>query len=647
MRTVAKITRHRGLLFILVLLAFSVLALHERPLRSSPPPLRVNPSGNSGTAPGAVKPILIVTTTANPFSAYYAEILRNEGITYFTTCDKGSLSGRMLSFYDLIIVGEMALTEGEVNLIKDYLHSGGKVIAMRPDKKLASLCGLIDAGSTLSNGYLLIDTSTGPGAGLVDETLQFHATADLYRSGGATTVATLYSTATTPKFCPAVAMNQVGNNGGEAAAFTYDLARSVVYTRQGNPAWSGQERDGFPPIRSDDLFYGASASDPHSDWVDSHKLQIPQADEQQRLLANIILRMNEKKRPFPRFWYLPRGLAAAIIMTGDDHGVGGTAGRFNSFISKSPLGCSVQDWECIRGTSYIFLKTPLTNEEASAYNEEGFEIALHPNTNCSDWTPSSLDSFFTDQITRWMVKYKSLPAPVSNRTHCIAWSDYASQPHIEESHGIRLDTSYYYWPASWVANRPGFFTGSGMPMRFATSEGKTLDVYQAATQMTDESAQRYPYTIDTLLDNALGPKGFYGVFTVNAHTDQVESSVADAVISSAQSRGIPIVSARQMLQWLDGRNTSTITAISFRGDTLRLSVRASPQANGLMTMVPIAAGRSITRVIQNGVPTAFDLQTIKGIRYARFLSGSGTYEIAFTPETTKNGSPHLRKIGQR
>jgi hypothetical protein len=44
--------------------------------------------------------------------------------------------------------------------------------------------------------------------------------------------------------------------GGQAAAFTFDLARSIVQTRQGNPAWAGQERDGQPgPIRSNDLFY--------------------------------------------------------------------------------------------------------------------------------------------------------------------------------------------------------------------------------------------------------------------------------------------------------------------------------------------------------------------------------------------------------
>ena len=70
-----------------------------------------------------------------------------------------------------------------------------------------------------------------------------------------------------------------------------------------------------------------------------------------------------------------------------------------------------------------------------------------------------------------------------------------------------------------MQDRPGLFTGSGMPMRFADLDGSLIDVYQAATQMTDESGQTYPCTIDTLLDNALGPEGYYGVFTANMHTD--------------------------------------------------------------------------------------------------------------------------------
>ena len=44
------------------------------------------------------------------------------------------------------------------------------------------------------------------------------------------------------------------------------------------------------------------------------------------------------------------------------------------------------------------------------------------------------------------------------------------------------------------------FTGSGMPMRFADADGTMIDVYQATTQMTDESGQTYPFTIDTLLN---------------------------------------------------------------------------------------------------------------------------------------------------
>ena len=83
---------------------------------------------------------------------------------------------------------------------------------------------------------------------------------------------------------------------------------------------------------------------------------------------------------------------------------------------------------------------------------------------------------------------------MTNRTHCIAWSDWATQPKVELAHGIRLDTNYYYWPPELDPGRPGMFTGSGMPMRFADLDGTMIDVYQATTQMTDESGQTYPFT---------------------------------------------------------------------------------------------------------------------------------------------------------
>ena len=89
-------------------------------------------------------------------------------------------------------------------------------------------------------------------------------------------------------------------------------------------------------------------------------------DAQQRLLANLILVMNRAKKPLPRFWYLPRGLKAVVVMTGDDHANGGTAGRFDQYLADSPAGCSVAQWECIRATSYVYPSSPLTDAQAAS-----------------------------------------------------------------------------------------------------------------------------------------------------------------------------------------------------------------------------------------------------------------------------------------
>src|SRR5207244_9598379 len=113
--------------------------------------------------------------------------------------------------------------------------------------------------------------------------------------------------------------------------------------------------------------------------------------------------------------------------------------------------------------------------------------------------------------------------------HDVSWGTWSNHPEVQLNNGIRLDTTYYYWPGTWINNRPGLFTGSGIPMRFADVNGTTIDVYQAVTQLTDESGQAYPFNINTLLDNATGPNGYYGAFAVNAHMDAAASSVSDAV----------------------------------------------------------------------------------------------------------------------
>jgi len=590
-----------------------------------PPPPTDGPGG----------PILVVSSTGNPFSRYYAEILRAEGLNAFSVNDLSTVTATTLAGYDVVILGEVPLSVAQATMFTDWVNAGGNLIAMRPDKKLATLLGLTSLPSTLTNAYLAVDTVTTPGTGIVTTPIQFHGSADVYSLSGATEVASLYSgpLAATPN--PAVSMMNVGPNGGHAAAFTFDLARSIVYTRQGNPAWSAQERDGFVPIRSDDLFFGASSTDGQPDWVNLDKVAITQGDEQQRLLANLIIYLNRGRKPLPRFWYLPRGNKAVVVMTGDDHANNGTTGRFNQYKSASPANCSVADWQCIRGTSYIYTNTPISNATAAAFNTDGFEIAVHVTTNCGDYTAATLPPFYTNQLATFASTFPSLPAPTTNRTHCIAWSDWTTQAQVELSKGIRLDTNYYYWPQSWVLDRPGFFTGSGIPMRFADTTGAIIDVYQAATQMNDEANQSYPMTVNALLDKALGPEGYYGVFTANMHTDVNPSAGSDAIVASAQARSVPIITAKQLLTWLDGRNGSSFQSLVWNDTarTLSFSVAIGTGANGLQAMVPTAVGTSsaLTTLTLNGNAVAFTRQTIKGIEYAVFSAAAGTYQATYAP----------------
>ncbi len=583
---------------------------------------------------GTGGPILVISHSENPFSRYYSEILRAEGLNEFITTDVSNVTPAVLEAHDVAILAEGELSASQATMLSEWVQQGGNLIAMRPDSRLSGLLGLSETEGSLGNAYLKVDNATSPGAGIVGQTIQFHGTADRYTAESAQTVATLYSNASTAISSPAVTLRSVGPNGGHAAAFTYDLAKSVIYTRQGNPAWAGEERDGNLPIRSDDLFYGNKAGDEQPDWVNLSKVEIPQADEQQRLLTNLIEDMNLERKPLPRFWFLPRGDKAAIVMTGDDHGNGGTAGRFHQYEEGSEPGCVVAEWQCIRSTSYIYPNTPLTDAEASAFSSAGFEIALHTVTNCADWSSrAALESLYAEQLEAFAENFPSLPAPASNRTHCIVWSDWASQPKVELKNGVRLDTTYYYWPGSWVQDRPGMFTGSGMPMRFSDSDGSMIDVYQAATQMTDESEQTYPFTVKALLENALGPKGYYGVFTANMHTDYPESEDSDAIVAEAQAQGVPIVSARQMLTWLDGRNQSSFGSVEWSGGTLSFTISRASGANGLRAMLPVSSAIGpLQTIYREGTPVATTTETIKGVEYAFFDAAPGSYGANYLDE---------------
>jgi hypothetical protein len=601
----------------------------------------IAPRGQAQAPARTGAPILVVTSSADHFGLYYEDILHAEGLPEYDRIDVSSLAPEVLSRYTTVVLAQSAPNADAVRALTSWVQGGGNLIAMRPDDALAPLLGLGTRTGTLRDGYMTIaDVTSGPGRGITGTSMQFHGDADRWTTAGATVLASLSAGAETALAEPAVTLRTVG--AGQAAAFTYDLARSVVYTRQGNPDWVDAERDNAAPqaLRSDDLFF--------PDWVDFSRIQIPQADEQQRLLANLLTTTAADRVPLPRFWYLPRDLKAVVVMTGDHHGGGntGTSARFDAMLADSPsAGCSMANWTCRRMTAYIYPGTPWTDlkaqgfqlDDLAAYQAQGFEISVHQNVGTC---PAS--TVFTDLSWRsqWrsqrgdLVDRMHLAEPRTTRTHCVAWSGWAIQPAVEAAVGVGLDTNYYYWPAAWVSNRPGLFTGSGLPMRFADADGTPIDVYQAATQLNDEAGMDLSLHTRTLLDNALGPKGYYGAFTANIHTDG-DSNLANAaaVIAAAKARDVPVITAVQLLNWLNARNASAFTGLSYGQGLMSFTIAPGAGATGLRALLPVDGPEGkLLELTRGGVSVPYTIEEIKGIEYARFDAAAGPY-VARYPYT--------------
>lgn len=585
-------------------------------------------------AQGHDGPILIITKTGQPFTEYYSEILRAEGLNSFKTVEIGGVNSALLAGYTTVILGDMSLNDSQVTTLTTWVNNGGKLIAMHPDKKLAGLLGLVDQSSVLPDAYLKIDTSRAPGAGITDQTIQFHGGADKYTTtNGATTVASLYADATTATSNPAVTLRSVGSSSGQAAAFTYDLARSVVYTHQGNPAWSGQDRDGNGVIRPNDLFYGAMTGDVQSDYINLNKVAIPQADEQQRLLANLIEEVNKDRQPLPKLSYFPYNDKVVVVMVADDHATSSGPTELDYQISQSTPGCSAADWQCVRSTSLMYTDTPMTNTQALGYYNQGFDFGVHTSTGCNNWTADSLASSIDSDVAAFQAKYTSLPAQHVNRIHCIAWSDYTTAAKVEAARGLRLDLNYYYWPGSWVQDRPGFMSGSGMDMRFADTDGTMIDTYQLPSHLVNESGQTWPQNIDTMLERAQGPLGYYGA--LGTHYDYSDSFDRQ-LIQSAKNHNVRLVSGQQMLDWTDGRNNSYFTAASWNGNVYNFTATVDAKLRAMgRALVPMSSKNgTVVSVTKDGSSVSFTTEYMKGINYAVIPVTSGTYSVTYGQDTT-------------
>lgn len=596
---------------------------------------------NSDINQGMGGPVLVLTSIANPYDTYLAEMLRAEGINYFDVKDISALSPTMLANYKLVLLGKANLASAQVTTLTNWVNSGGNMITFQPDKQLTGLLGLSDQSSTLSEGYLKVDTTADPGLGITAETMQYHGSADIYSvNAGTQVVAKLFSDATTATISPAVTERPVGS--GYVGVFTYDLPKSIALTHQGNPAWAGQERDGNAPIRPNDLFVGNGATD----WLNTAKAHIPQADEQQRLLINMMLTMTKRSSPLPRYWILPNGLKSALVMTMDDHGTpSGTLDVFNDIYNYSATNCSIVDWTCQRSGALLYSNAGLTNSQAATANSLGFAIGVHIQTDCNATTGVLLNGDYTSQLSLFRSVYPSLPPQNFDRTHCYVWPDWDSVAKIDAARGFRINYNYEWYPNTWTGSNTGYLSGSGMAMRFTDTNGNLIDTYQGVTDL-DFETDPTSVAMNIDLDNTINSNEFYGV--LGTHYDRADTDYYQRLIEAATARHIPMISASQYAVWKDALGSSTFTNVTSTPFKLDFTAQVAEGGEGMQAMVPTSTSNgNLTGITHNGATVMYTTNTIKGVAYAVFDAQPGPYEalygvqLVITAPSTTIILPHI------
>jgi Calx-beta domain/Bacterial Ig domain len=568
----------------------------------------------------ASPPILLVVNTAspNPFGGYLAEVLRAEGLTSFATAQLSAVTASQLAATQLVVLAETPLSASQVTLFSDYVASGGRLVALRPDPQLAALLGLTPAGGSISNGYLGIDTASSTGQGFLSATLPFKGVADRYTASNATVLATLYTDRDTASPYPAVTRN------GTAVAWTFDLARSVAYTRQGNPAFAGMERDGEPPIRTTDIF---------SEDIDLDRVHLPHADILMRLFSRTIQDLLADALPLPRLWYFPDAKRTLLVLTSDTH------------FDSSPHAPLISAVEARGGRLSMYVTrwvTPGTAAQLNAWRANGHEFGLHPYAYMDG---VNLDTGYTTNASWFENAGFGTPSPTV-RNHQVEWQHWVQAAQVAAAHGIRLDTSFYTWgpSVSYADTYPngrhrqahGYITGSGLPMRFVDSAGAIVPVYQQVTSLIDEQMlnvgspssenltpeQALAVTRDLIDDSQAGG---YSALVTQFHADyypfgEVQPWVL-GTMDYAQSQGIPMWTSEHWLRYTEARAATALGPPTWSSATRQLSFTVTIPAGADAQSVAVPAiydGYLISSLTVSGSPVPFTTQTINGRSTAFF-----------------------------
>lgn len=561
----------------------------------------IGPSHTRVEGQTATPPILLVLDSAStsPFGPYLAEILRAEGVTAFATAQLSSLTAATLGTYRLALLSDTSLTATQASMFSTYVANGGRLVAMRPDADLHGTLGITSQVGSSTNrpaqGFVsAVINQSGPGAGLQSMSLPVRGPVSHYAlAGGTSTVATL-SGGGAAGF-PAVVRS------GRTAAWSFDLARSVAYVRQGDPLDVNLDRDGQPVYRTNDIFYQR---------IDLQRVNVPHADVHMRLLIRVIDALLADSTPLPRLWYFPGTNRTMLLPTGDSH---------TSVLAPYTALLSSAQSAGARMSIYLPRWTSVPSNTVNSWRTAGHEVGLHPY-----FDPDGLENDMAGGYTvarDWWQSIYAFPFSPTARHHSLEWTGWADPASVMSAFGVRMDTSYYAWgPAlnnpTQSSQAHGYTNGSGQPMRFVTQTGQVIPVYQQVTALTDEQLITGSYAEGMTVAQAMAVSrqlidesqaGSYAAIMTQFHVDYYlygeVGPWADQTMAYAAGLQIPMWTSQRWLQFVEARAATAVSHVQWSAASGSLTFTATLPAGAepLTMLVPATFnGNTVTALAVDG-----------------------------------------------
>jgi hypothetical protein len=358
--------------------------------------------------------------------------------------------------------------------------------------------------------------------------------------------------------------------------------------------------------------------------------------------------MNTNAKPLPRLWYFPDTLKCLVTLTND--------GEYKSEKDFEPQFSDIDSMGA-KMSIYIIGVDDVSRDWVDKWTAKGFEIAGHPDDTKEAGNPdwNNMDSVIKAKKNEISGKYGLKMRTIVN--HWFVWCgrdpdgkpDFAAQARLEELNGIELDLNYAHYDLK--SNQPehflgplgtnqGNFTGSGLVMKFATVDGKVINVYQQMNAVYDQQyneshdLEGFFKSFKGLMDRSLNNE-VYSFISVKSHNDEYYFSKIPLMkmLAYANSNGIPVWTALKFLDFIKMRDEASFANIAWSHCKLSFDLNSSlTHNNNLTIMIPYNYGNKIIKgILKNDNEASFIVRKVKGSDYAFLCVEPGTnYSIAVT-----------------